>query len=267
MGTAADRAPVPRGSRGSRTPDVCRRRRSQRGHRLHFEGVGQENCGTRFDGHDQCKGGPRYRAIVASTVDALFAAAGVQRLGAVQWRTAVPNVHPGVYVVARVRDPAGQVSGDAEIAPSAIKQLLETRKELTLDGQRPSPEALSDRLKSMWLSDEPVIYVGLAGTSLRNRVSQFYRTRLGARSPHAWGWPLKCISDLSGVWVHFGQCTEVKAAELRMLETFMSALTPMARENALDPDLPLPFANLEFRDSAKRRRVKRHGISGAKAAR
>ena len=83
---------------------------------------------------------------MASTVDALFAAAGVPRLGAVPWQTTVPSVHPGVYVVARVSDPAGQVSGDAEIDLCAIRQLLEIRTELTLDGQRPSLEALSDRL-------------------------------------------------------------------------------------------------------------------------
>ncbi|TDL04459.1 hypothetical protein EUA04_22025 [Mycolicibacterium obuense] len=204
---------------------------------------------------------------MASTVGALFAAAGVRRLGAVPWQTAVPSVCPGVYVVARVSDPAGQVSGDADIDLSAVRQLLEIRKELTLDGQRPSPEALSDRLMSMWLPDEPAIYVGLASTSLRNRVSQFYRTRLAARSPHAGGWPLKCIKDLSTAWVHFGECANVKVAERKVLESFMSALGPVARERTIDPELPLPYANLEIKDSSNRRRIKRHGISGAKATR
>ncbi|MGH8997089.1 MAG: hypothetical protein ACRDYB_13855 [Acidimicrobiales bacterium] len=165
---------------------------------------------------------------MASTVDALFDAAGVVRLGAVPWRTGVPSEHPGVDVVARSSDPAAQVSGDAEIDRAAIRQLLGTRTELTLDGQRPSAEVLSDRLKSMWLPDEPVIYVGLAGTSLRQRVGQFYRTRLGARSPHAGGWPLKCISDLNATWVHFGECTDVKDAELKMLDAFMSTVAPEA---------------------------------------
>lgn len=204
---------------------------------------------------------------MASPVNALFDAADVVRIGAVPWRTRLSSDGPGVYVVARSSDPATLCSGHAEIDRAAVELLLETRPELTLDGQRPSPEALSQRLASMWLPNEPVVYVGLAGTSLRTRVDQFYGTRLGARSPHAGGWPIKCISDLSATWVHFGECTDVKSAELKMLDAFMSSVSAQTRKSVLDSDLPLPFANLEFRDRAKRRRIKRHGISGATAPR
>jgi hypothetical protein len=211
-----------------------------------------------------------HRAIVpvmASTVDTLFDAAGVVRLDAVPWRVRVPSKVPGVYVVARTDDPSALVSGPAAIDGAAVQQLLDTRADLLVDGHRPSTETLSQRLASMWLADESVIYVGLAGTSLRTRVRQFYGTRLGARSPHAGGWPIKCISDLSATWVHFGECTDVKEAELHMLDAFMSGLTPESRAGVLDPELPLPYANLEFVDSDGRRRIKRHGIKGAKAAR
>lgn len=177
-----------------------------------------------------------------------------------------PSTQACTYV-ARSSDPAAQISGNADIDREAIRQLLEIRTELTLDGQQPSIEALSDRLKSMWLPDEQAVYIGLAGTSLEKRVSQFNRPRLGARSPHAGGWPLKCLSDLSTTWVHYGECTNFKDAELKMLDAFMSAVAPDARASVLDPDLPLPFGNLEFRNSAKRRRIKRHGIRGATAAR
>lgn len=204
---------------------------------------------------------------MASTINALFYAAGVVRQGAVPWRSGVPSEAPGVYVVARSSDPTALCSGHAEIDRSIVQLLLETRPELTLDGKRPSLEALSQRLASMWLSDEPVIYVGLAGTSLRARAGQFYSTRLGARSPHAAGWPLKCISGLSATWVHFGECADVKSAELKMLDAFMSSVSPETRTCVLDPDLPLPFANLEVKDSMKRRHIKRHGIRGATAAR
>lgn len=204
---------------------------------------------------------------MASTVNALFDAAGVTRLGAVPWRVRVPSEAPGVYVIARTSDPAALVAGRAAIDAAAVQQLLDTRAELLMDGQRPSQDALRERLASMWLPDEPVIYVGLAGTSLRTRVGQFYSTRLGARSPHAGGWLIKCISDLSATWVHFGECTDVKDAELKMLGAFISAVPPESRAGVLDPELPLPFANLEFVDSVGRRRIKRHGIKGAKATR
>ncbi len=179
----------------------------------------------------------------------------------------MPSNAPGVYVVARSADPAALSSQLAAVDQSAVQLLLDTRPGLTVDGARPSLEALCDRLKSMWLPDETVIYVGLAGTSLQTRVSQFYRTRLGARSPHAGGWPIKCIGDLSATWVHFGECDKVRDTETDILGAFMSEVTPDARASVLDPGLPLPFANLEFRDSAKRRHVKLHGIKGATASR
>lgn len=204
---------------------------------------------------------------MASTVNALFDAAGVVRRDAVPWGVRLPSEAPGVYAVARTPNPAASASGHAAIDATAVQQLLDTRRELLLDGQRPSLDSLCERLASMWLPYEPVIYVGLAGTSLRNRVGQFYSTGLGARSPHAGGWPIKCTSSLSATWVHFGECTDVKIAERKMLEAFMSMVTPEAQAGVLDPELPLPYANLEVRDSAGRRRIKRHGIKGAKAPR
>jgi hypothetical protein len=175
---------------------------------------------------------------MASTVNTLFDAAGVMRLDAVSWRVSVPSDVPGICIVARTPDPAVLVSGPADIDSAAVQQLLDTRAELLMDGQRPSLEGLSERLASMWLPDVPAIYVRLAGTSRRTRIGQFYSTRLGARSPHAGGWLIKCIRDLSTTWVHFGECTDVKAAELKMLDKFMPAVTPEVRAAVLDRELP-----------------------------
>jgi hypothetical protein len=75
------------------------------------------------------------------------------------------------------------------------------------------------------------------------------------------------MGDLNQAWVHFGECTDAKRAEREMLEAFMAAVTLKSRVAALDPELPLPYANLEIVDSAGRRRIKRHGITGAKARR
>ena len=179
----------------------------------------------------------------------------------------MPTEAQGVYVVARTADPSELVFGPAAIDGAAVQQLLHTRAELLVDGRRPSREVLSQRLASMWLPDESVVYVGLARSSLNTRVGQFYGTRLGARSPHAGGWPIKCMAELSATWVHFGECSDVGKAERKMLDAFMTAVTPQSRASVLDPELPLPYANLEVIDSARRRRIKRHGIKGAKAAR
>jgi hypothetical protein len=162
-----------------------------------------------------------------STVSALFAAAGVRPLGAVPWRTPVPITAPGVYVVSRCEDPEAMVDAvDAPIDGPTVRRLLDVRPELRVDGVRPSSEALSARLAQLWHPDEPVVYIGLAGTSLRKRVGQYYRTQPGARSPHAGGWPVKCLAGLDQFWVHFAVCDDVDTAERTMLAAFVSSVTP-----------------------------------------
>jgi hypothetical protein len=51
-----------------------------------------------------------------------------------------------------------------------------------------------------------------------------------------------------------------------MLYTFMKAGAPALRALVCDPDLALPYANLEIVDSAGRRRIS-HDIKGVKARR
>jgi hypothetical protein len=92
----------------------------------------------------------------------------------------------------------------------------------------------------MWLPDEPAVYVGMAGTSLRTRLGQFYSTRLGARSPHAGGWAVRCMGDLSQAWVRFGECTDAKRAEREMLQAFMAAVTLKSRVACLTPSFRCP---------------------------
>lgn len=202
-----------------------------------------------------------------STVAALFGAAGVTRLGAVPWRSPVPTDRPGVYLIARTADPAAGITGPVAIDSRAVSQLLEVRPQLLVDEQRPSEDVLTQRLASMWLPGEAVIYVGLAGTSLGTRIGQFYSTRLGARSPHAGGWPVKCLATLGQTWVHFAECDDVKTAERNMLQAFVKAVSSQSVAELCDPDLPLPYANLEFIDADGRRHIKRHNIKGAKAPR
>ncbi|OBJ58247.1 hypothetical protein A9W95_11905 [Mycobacterium sp. 1423905.2] len=144
-----------------------------------------------------------------------------------------------------------------------MQELLDARHELLLDGQRPSRDQLAERIASMWLPDETVLYVGLAGTSVAERVRQYYNTPLGARKPHAGGWPLKTLVDLDEVWVHYAACASVDVAERTMLDAFLDGVSASARATACDPELPLPFANLTVPRGAR----KRHGISGARESR
>jgi hypothetical protein len=202
---------------------------------------------------------------VPSTVDSIFAAAGLKPAGVVPWRTGVPIDGPGVYVISLTTDTVS-TDGALERCPidaGAIEEILDIRPELTVDGQRPSAPALAERLAAFWLPDEVVLYIGLAGTSLAKRVGQYYLTALGARSPHAGGWFLKTLAVLPELRVHFASCSDPAKAESEMLEAFCASVSDAARAALYDPERPLPFANLEW----PARVYKRHGIKGAKAAR
>ncbi len=204
-----------------------------------------------------------------STVTSLFAAADVYPRGAVPWGSAVsPALRSGVYAISQNRDPGATTSTTLQTDPVELTKLLAARPALCLDGSRPTQIQLADRLVSLGILGEPILYVGLTTSTLHKRIGQFYRTRPGARSPHAGGWPLKYLSGLAECWVHVAECdnSAVKQAEFTMLTAFMSAVSPQARSAAVDQTLPLPYANLEIRDPYRRScKRKQHGITGALA--
>ena len=197
-----------------------------------------------------------------SSVGDVFAAAGLTPAGVVRWGQRLPEAGPGVYAVSLTEraDAVDDVQAQCPLSGAAIDELLAARPELRLDGARPSAQELASRLTSLWLADESIVYIGLAGTSLRARVAQYYKTPLGARRPHAGGWPLKTLSVLAELWVHFAACPDPDAAEQAMLSGFIAGVSAGARAALHDPDLPIPFANLE---AAKGQR-QRHGITGSR---
>jgi len=72
--------------------------------------------------------------------------------------------------------------------------------------------------------DETILYIGLAGTSLRTRVRDYYKTPLGARRPHAGGWFIKSLANVNDLLVHFAPADDPCAAENAMLGSFCSRL-------------------------------------------
>lgn len=196
-----------------------------------------------------------------SSVRQLLSAADLRPQGCVRWTESLPERRTGVYVVALTPE-TDAVTGTLERCPldeRRLQDLLAVRPELRVDGERPRVAELAARLAAFWLADECVLYVGLAGQPLRKRVGQYQRTRLGANKPHAGGWPLKTLTVLDGLWVHWAPTDDYATAEKLMLRAFADALSPGSRAALYDPDRPAPFANLRIFDDT----VKRHGITGA----
>lgn len=192
-------------------------------------------------------------------------------MGCVRWGTPVllppgDGSRGGVYVVALSDELASTHRSllSCPVSPDALRELLEVRPELTLDGARPRDDDLGQRLSAFWLPDEVVLYIGQTERqTLPKRIAQYYRTPLGARSPHAGGWPLKTLSCLSELYVHYAYCPSPQEAESAMLDAFAGAASDHARLALHDTPYIMPFANL--RDGQGR--LKNHGIKGAKAPR
>lgn len=200
-----------------------------------------------------------------STVTDLLRASGLSPEGSVRWGNRVPTDRPGIYVVAIADSPESlePTLQSAPISSTAIEALLEVRPELRVDQAPPTTADIRKRIAGFWLPDETVLYVGLAGTSLRNRINQYYKTPLGARKPHAGGWFLKLLSNLQSLHVHFAETTDPSGAENAALQRFGSNVTPSTKRGLRDPEHPFPFANLEWPRGVR----KNHGITGAKEQR
>jgi hypothetical protein len=196
-----------------------------------------------------------------STVSDVFAAADLEPAGVVRWRTPVPESAPGVYIVALTDDLDSTAAARpvAPLARAALEQLLAVRPELRMNLAQPDADDLIERLGGFWPGDEVVLYIGLAGQSLRRRVGQYYKTPLGARRPHAGGWWLKTLAVLDELWVHWAPTPDCAREEKRMLREFSRAVSPASRAALLDDQRVTPFANLRGHDD----RIKEHRISGA----
>lgn len=195
------------------------------------------------------------------SVAEVFEAAELQPGGVCRWSDSVPSSRPGIYVVAQTRDPSAHYpSADrAPINHASLAELLAARPELSIDGKPGNIRQLKSRLESFWLTDEPILYIGLAGTSLRTRVNQYYRTPLGASKPHAGGWWLKTLSKLDQLHVHYAVTVDSEKSEKSMLRHFAMNLPKIAARGLGDPAHPMPFANLRGWNN----RNKAHGITGA----
>lgn len=198
-----------------------------------------------------------------STVSGVLSAAGLSIGGRVSWGTSVPERNPGVYVVTLPDDAKASPApfDECPISRGAVVQLLEVCPGLRLDGQRPDADALVERVSAFWLPDEVILYIGLAGTSLRTRVRQYYGTPLGAAKPHAGGWFLQLLYNIESLHVRFAPCPNPKEAEATMLGAFCANVSSESEKKLHDADHSFPFANLEWPAGTR----KQHGITGAKA--
>ncbi|MCO4261484.1 hypothetical protein NG697_00765 [Pseudarthrobacter sp. MDT3-26] len=199
------------------------------------------------------------------SVGELFEKSELHPAGVVIWGDQVPLDRPGVYVVASTPDVSDAVGRSGIYQPDfeALASLRTNCPSVTVDGAPATSEQLADRIGAFWIPESAVLYVGLAGTSVRNRLNQYYRTQIGQRAPHAGGWWLKTLDNLGELFVHYAATEAPKSAEARLLETFAAAVHPSLRRALHDSERIAPFANVQVQDGT----LKRHGMAGYKLER
>lgn len=192
-------------------------------------------------------------------VKQLFTDSGKEILGQVKWGQKVNCNYPGIYVVA-ITDSAEKIvcSVDAPISVKIVQDWITYVPKLNLDGKRPRYEDLVNRLKEFWIPDETILYIGKAGTSLKDRVNQYYNTRLGDPKPHAGGHWIKTLENLSDLNIFWTTSVGEKAKDVeeRFIKNFIRNVSNESKQNLFDPEHPFPFANLEFPKGTR----KRHGL-------
>ena len=192
------------------------------------------------------------------TVKELFDSVGKEIMGQVKWNEKVNCGLPGVYCVSisSIEDVLETIE-EYPASPNKIGEWIEYVPNMKIDGNKPTVEAMAERLNKFWLPKETILYIGKAGTSLRNRISQYYSTKLGDRQPHAGGHWLKTLDNLNELNVFWTTSGDIDAEELEqeLLRKFVESIN--YKSELYDSKHPFPFANLEH-PKGKR---KIHGIS------
>jgi transcription elongation factor GreA len=184
----------------------------------------------------------------------LLRSVGLLADGPATWGIPVRSDRPGVYLVEL---PAPLAAAPVDF--NVIGRWLERVPGLTLDGARPTGRELAARLHRFWLPEQTVLYVGMSAASIGARVAAFQRTPLGDRKPYSGGYWLKTLTGLDRLRVWWAETDAAEEYEDALLEAFARTVPPDAAARLHDPEVVLPFANLQTSDRIR----KRHGISGA----
>jgi transcription elongation factor GreA len=179
--------------------------------------------------------------------------------GPARWGSPPPSQSAGIFVV--------ELDAPLPAAPIdqvAVRRWLERVPDLRLDGERPSPTALAQRLASFWLPGQAILYVGRTNRSLAARVAALYATELGHRRPHPGGHWLKTLQDPTRLRLWWAETDAPEEYEDALLTAFAERLPEGTPRPAGDP--VLPWATLESPSGGARETGIRDALLAADAA-
>lgn len=183
----------------------------------------------------------------------LLRSVGLDPEGPVPWGTAPRSRSPGVYIV-ETREALAEAPLDMDL----VQRWLARVPTLRVDGTRPTSEQLATRLGLFWIPNQRIVYIGLTTDRLSGRLSDYYRTPLGNRRPHAGGHWIRTLAGLENFQVWWSETSDPAGHEDGLLAAFARQVPAKVRSLIRGSDLVLlPFANKE--NAAKLR--KPHAIT------
>ncbi len=174
--------------------------------------------------------------------------------GPARWGEQVRSRAPGLLLV----ETAAR-SDTAPIDITAVKAWLERVPSLRLDGERPTPTRLAERLGAFWLPQQTVVYVGRTSKSLAGRAASLFATPLGDRRPHSGGHWLWTLLERDKLRIWWAETTSPEEYEDGLLDAIAEDAEPGAAERLRAFGPILPWANL----TAATGEAKRTGITGS----
>jgi transcription elongation factor GreA len=174
--------------------------------------------------------------------------------GPTRWGEQVRSRQPGVLLV----EMAGRLD-EAPIDITAVKAWIERVPGLRLDGERPTPTQLAQRLAASWLPQQTVVYVGRTAKSLSARAASLFGTPLGDRKPHPGGHWLWTLAGRDQLRIWWAETQSPEEYEDGLFDAIAADLEPDVAERLRASGPVLPWANL----TSATGEPKRTGITGS----
>ena len=137
---------------------------------------------------------------MAITVRQLFNEFNILDFKKVKWGEIFNEKRQGVYVVFSSNDPDKHlgITENPLFDDKQINLWISKLPNFQIDGFPADPSVLKNRLKSFWLPDESILYIGKAptrknGTGISKRVMEYFSTIIGDGGPHSGGQWIKVL--------------------------------------------------------------------------
>ncbi|MFN8519813.1 MAG: transcription elongation factor GreA [Chloroflexota bacterium] len=174
--------------------------------------------------------------------------------GPIRWGEQVRSRAPGVLLV--------ETAARLDVAPidvTAVRAWVERVPTLLLDGERPTPTQLLNRLAAFWLPQETVVYVGRTTKTLSARAASLFATPLGERKPHSGGHWLWTLLERDQLRIWWAETPSPEEYEDGLFDAIASDLDDESRGRLAAMGPVLPWANL----TAATGDAKQTGITGS----